>query len=369
MKIVFIIVKGLPYGGGIEKYTEEVGSRLVRSGHKIIVYSMARQSRKPVSYRGMLIKPIPTPGLKTLDKMVASLLASICLYFEDGVDMVHYHAFGPAMFVFIPRMLGIKTVVQGHSLEWKRARWNSFVKFFLKITEVLSVKYANSLTVVSTIMQRYLKDKYGKDSIFIPTGVNPTTNQKPDLIKQFGLHGNDYIFFAGRLVREKGAHYLIEAYKKLRTDFKLVIAGDEQYEKEYKGWLHKLAQGDKRIIFTGFVNGKILEELFSNCYIFVLPSEVEGLPTVLLEAMCYGNCCLVSDIPENRDPLNSLGYTFKNGDINDLAKKMQYLIENNEAVIKIKQSTKSYVLQNYSWDKIAQQLESLYYKLVSTKGG
>ena len=184
------------------------------------------------------------------------------------------------------------------------------------------------------------------------------------MIKQYGLHGNDYILFAARLVREKGAHYLIDAYKQLKTDLKLVIAGDAAHENVYKSELYRLVEDDKNILFTGFVTGKLLHELFSNCYLFVLPSEIEGLPIALLEAMSYGNCCLASDIPENIEALNNHGYTFRNKDIGNLVKKIKFLIDNVGAVEAVKDKAQCYVLENHSWNRIASQFEGLYKDLL-----
>lgn len=212
---------------------------------------------------------------------------------------MHFHAFGPAMFCFIPRLMGRKVIVQGHGLEWKRSRWSIAGKMFLKLSEIPSVKFCNTLTVVSKVQQKYIRENYGIESVVIPTGVNPPVREEPQLIKEYGLKGNDYILFASRLVREKGAHYLINAYNSLKTNKKLVIAGDAEHEDKYKSELNRLAKGNEKIIFPGFATGKLLNELFSNCYLYVQPSEIEGLPIALLEAMSYGNCCLASDIEEN----------------------------------------------------------------------
>ena len=269
------------------------------------------------------------------------------------------------MFCFFPKMMGRKVVGQGHGLEWMRSRWSWWGKLILKLTESPSVRLPHALTVVSKVQQRYIQERYGRESIYIPTGVNPPTVEAPDLIKQYGIYGNDYILFAARLVREKGAHYLIKAYNDLNTDLKLVIAGDAQHEDAYKSELYKLAEGNKNIIFTGFVTGKLLHELFSNCYLFVLPSEIEGLPTALLEAMSYGNCCLVSDIPENREALNEFGYTFVSRDVVDLGEKLQFLNNRHDAVEQFKAKAKVYVLENHSWDQITDMFEKLYKSLLT----
>ncbi len=365
MKIAYLVLKGMPFGGGIEKYTEEVGSRLVNRGHEVIVYVMRHYGTENGTYKGMRVETIPALNLRNLEKMTASFVATIKQIRIKDFDIIHYHAFGPASFSIIPKIMGKKIVVQGHGIEWKRARWGWLEKTFLKLTEIPSVKVPHIITVVSKVQQTYLKKKYGVESVYIPVGINPPKIEKPDQIKKYGLIGNDYILFAARLVKEKGAHYLIEAYNYLNLDLKLVIAGDAQHEDKYKSYLYKMAGGNDNIIFTGFLSGKILDELFSNCYLFVLPSEIEGLPTVLLEAMSYGNCCLVSDIPENREALNNFGYTFKNKDVADLSIKLRFLIENANAVNSVKENAKKHVLLHYSWDNIAIEIENLYLSLVN----
>lgn len=366
MKIAYIVLKGMPLGGGIEKYTEEVGARLVEKGHEVVVYTMRHYGAGDGIHKGMLIKTVPTLKFKSMEKMLAAFMAAIKSSMDGKIDIVHFHAFGPAMFCFIPRLFGKKVIVQGHGLEWKRSRWGFAGRFFLKLAEIPSIKFPHAITVVSHVQKQYLLKKYDVESIHIPTGVNPPLMEKPDLIKKrYGLNGKDYIFFAARLVREKGAHYLLDAYKRIKTDLKLVITGDAKHENSYKSELLNLAQSDKNIIFTGFVTGKILHELFSNCYVFVLPSEIEGLPTVLFEAMSYGNCCLISDIPENLEALSNLGYTFKNKNVDSLAEKLRYLINNPDAVESVKEPAKKYSLENYLWDKIAVRFEELYENLIN----
>lgn len=364
MKIAYIALKGMQVAGGIEKCTEEIGSRLAKNGHEIIVYTTNHYvTGEERMFKGMLIKTVPSLRGKSLEKLTVTFMATLFQCFERDVDIVHFHAFGPSMFCFIPRLMGRKVVVQGHGIEWKRAKWNGFGKLFLKLTEIPSVIFPHLLTVDGLPQKQYIMEKYGRKSIFTPNGINPPKIEKPDLIKCHGLHGNDYIFFAARLVREKGVQYLIEAYKQLKTNLKLVIAGDAKYEDVYKTELYKLADGNKNIIFTGFVRGKMLSELFSNCYLFVLPSEIEGLPTVLLEAMGYGNCCLVSDIPENLAALGKYGYSFKSKDVCKLTEKLVLLLNDREAVESVKDKAKNHALENYSWDSTAKQYEMLYKKL------
>jgi glycosyltransferase involved in cell wall biosynthesis len=162
---------------------------------------------------------------------------------------------------------------------------------------------------------------------------------------------------------------LIEAFKGLgKSDMKLVIAGDALHEQEYKSELMQRAGNNSSIIFTGLVTGKLLQELFSNCYLFALPSEVEGLPTALLEAMSYGNCCLVSDIPANIEALNGQGYSFQSRNADDLRNKLRKLIIDRAAAERVKDKARDHVLGNYSWDHIASQFEDLYLSLLKQSG-
>jgi len=277
------------------------------------------------------------------------------------VDIIHMHAFGPAMFGLIPRLFGRRVVTQGHGLEWKRSKWNWWGRFFLKATEKPSVWAAHHLTAVSKVQQKYLSETYGRPCTYLPTGVNKPVFEEPELIvNDYGLNGDDYILFAARLVREKGAHFLIEAYRQSGSSLKLVIAGDAQHEEEYKDELKELAGEDVNIIFTGFVTGKLLHELYSNCYCFVLPSEVEGLPTALLEAMSYGRCVICSDIPENLEALQWFGFTFSSKNPKDLAKRIQFLERNRHEALKFGSRAREHVLKYHSWDDIAKGFEKFY---------
>jgi glycosyltransferase involved in cell wall biosynthesis len=367
MKIAYIIIKGWTLGGGIEKYTEELGERLVKKGHEVVVYALPFYGAKNGSYRGMRVQVIPALKIRGIEKLIGIFLASLRECFKKNKqNIIHCHAFSTSALGLLPRLFGIKTVVQGHGIEWRRSRWGVLGKSSLKLFEYPSVKLPSAVSVVSRVQQDYLFKTYGINSEYIPTGVNPPVTAEPDLIKQWGLKGGDYVLFAARLVREKGAHYLIEAFRQLSTSYKLVIAGGSSYEERYKSELCTLAQGDSRIIFAGHVDGKLKDELFTNCYLFVLPSEVEGLSIALLEAMSYGNCCLASDIPENLEAVRTFGYSFKSKDVKDLKTKLEFLISNPEKVSEIKAGASQHVLQNYSWDSIADEWENFYQKVLRT---
>jgi glycosyltransferase involved in cell wall biosynthesis len=364
MKIAYIATKGMPIGGGIEKYTEEVGSRLVQKGHEIVVYCSRHYGAKDGTYKGIKLKTLPSLNSRSMQKLSLTLLSSIDQYFEPNVDIVHYHAIGPSIFCFMPRIIGRKTVVQSHGHEWMRAKWGWTGRIFFKLSEYAAMFFPNRITAVSNVLKDYYEKRYHREVVYIPTGITQPQKRTPDKIIELGLNGDDYILFAARHVEEKGAHYLIDAYQQINTNIKLVVAGDAQHEDEYKTLLRSKAAGNQNIIFPGFVQGEMLEELFSNASIYVLPSEIEGLPISLLEAMSYGCCCVVSDIPENKEALGGCGFLFKNKDVQDLRRCLEDLMDNKEMLDSNKESARQRVLDKYTWDSIANDFEVFYSELL-----
>lgn len=364
MRIAYIAVKGIPIGGGIEKLTEEIGSRMARKGHHVAVYCSRDYGTLDGEYKGMELRTVFSLNTKTLHKLSICFNATLDVLKRNDTDIVHVHAVGPSLFSIFPRMKGIPTVVQTHGLEWKRDKWGIIGTTFFKLADYTAVYFPNRTTSVSKVQKNYYKEKFGRDVIYIPTGVSNVELRKPGWILEQGIEPNRYILFAARLVQEKGAHFLIEAFRSLQTDMKLVIAGDAAHAEKYKAFLKEKTKGDNRIIFPGFVTGQPLEELFSNAYLFCLPSTLEGLPIALLEAMSYGNCCVASDIPENLEAIEDYGYTFRNRDTDDLRKVLDDLIKHPEKVEQKKEAAREYVLKNYSWDTITDQMEELYFSIV-----
>ncbi len=368
MRIAFIAVKGIPIGGGVENVTEEIGSRLVERGHEVLVYSSRDYGTTDGVYKGMNIRTVPSINTKSLHKLSICYLATRDVMLHDRADLVHVHAVGPSLFSFFPRRKGIPTVVQTHGMEWQRDKWGIVGRTFLRLANLSVIHFPNMATAVSRVQNQYYRDNYNTEVVYIPNGVTPVEKKDPDWLLTQGIVPNRYILFAARLVEEKGVHFLIEAFRKIQTDVQLVIAGDAAHAGKYKSRLKKLAGNDPRIIFTGFVTGGAKEELFSNAYLFCLPSTLEGLPIALLEAMNYGNCCLASDIPENLEAIESHGYTFRNRDTDDLRRVLSELISNPGIVTEKKGAAQEHVRNNYSWESVTDQLESLYLSLLENNG-
>lgn len=365
MRIAFLAVKNIMRGGGIEKYTSELGSRLVQRGHDVTVYTMRHYGDVPEHYLGMRIVSVPSFAAPCLQKLSCSAAAAINSIWKKKYDIVHFHSFAPGAFAWLPRLRGAKCVLQLHSLEWKRKRWGTIGSSIVKILEKLALSQSHIYTAVSRTQCDFYRTHRGIEMQYIPTAADVKPKTEAREIYRLGLEPNEYILFACRLVPEKGAHYLVSAFRQLDTDMKLVIAGDAQGAAEYRKKLIELAGGDPRILFPGFAEGRLIEELFSHCYLYVQPSEVEGLSLSILEAMSYGHCCLVSDIPENLEAIGDVGFHFTNRNIDDLADRLRWLLEHREEVASVNVGAKERIRQYYSWQSISEQIEKLYLSILN----
>ncbi|MDD6811372.1 MAG: glycosyltransferase family 4 protein [Lachnospiraceae bacterium] len=358
--------------GGIEIVVEELAVRMAAMGHKIDAYNRyghhvsgkkydeeyGRGDRK--FYKGIRVRIIPTFRSSKLNAIVYSFFATIRALFTP-YDVLHYHAEGPCAMLWIPKLFHKRIVVTIHGLDWQRAKWGNFASYVIKSGEKMAAKYADEVIVLSKNVQQYFKETYGRDTVYIPNGITRPEIRKAELItEKYGLEKDGYFLFLARIVPEKGLHYLIEAFRKLDTDKKLVIAGGNSQAVSYMEKIHKMASEDDRIIMTDFVQGQILEELYSNAYAFILPSDVEGMALSLLEAMSYGNCCLVSDICENTEVVEDKALSFQKGNVKDLQKKLEYLLQHPEMVEEYKKQSSDFICKKYNWDNVVEQTLQLY---------
>lgn len=355
--------------GGVEIVVEELCTRMVAQGHNVTCYNRGGHhvsgseydSKRLKEYKGIKLKTVPTIEKKGLAAVSSSFFAALCCAFGK-YDVVHIHAEGPAFFCWLPKLFHKRVIVTVHGIDWQREKWKSgFGSKFIHKGEKNAVKYADEIIVLSKGVQDYFEKIYGRKTVFIPNGVSNHIERKPQIIKnKFGLDKDEYILFLGRLVPEKGIRYLIEAFKQVDTEKKLVIAGGSSDTSEFENEMKEIAKEDKRILFTGFVQGQELEELYSNAYVYALPSDLEGMPLSLLEAMSYGNCCLVSDIPECAEVVEDKALIFKKADVKDLQSKLQDACDHSEKVDAHKKQAADFICSKYNWDEIVQATLKLY---------
>lgn len=366
MRIAYIAVKGIPMSGGIEKYTDLLAQKLTMYGHEVTVYTTKHYGNKSSKMNGYTIRAVPSLKNKNLEKITVVFSASVDQIFHK-YDIVHYHALGPSIFAFMARIMRRKVVIQSHGIEYERSRWGKFGASILKLLEKLSYNMGNELTVVSKPLKRYFLKQYGKETVFIPTAVEMPQQNKASVksLEKYNIRPGEYYLFISRLVREKGAHYLIDAFKRLKTNKKLVIAGALNQSDNYHKSLIGQAHDDDRIIFTGEVLGGDKDALFTGAYAFCLPSELEGMSIALLEAMSYRKVCIVSDIPENVDVAQGRSVLFKTKNTGSLLEALEKVeLFSAEQAAEIQNLAYEYVKENHSFDSIARQIEKLYMRLL-----
>lgn len=371
LKIAMLGHKRIPSReGGVEIVVEELSTRMVALGHEVTCYNRKGHhvsgkefdEEKLKEYKGIKLKTVPTINLRGIAAMSSSIFAAIKAAFGK-YDVIHFHAEGPCAMLWLPKLFGKRCIATIHGLDHQRAKWGKLASTYIMLGEKCAVKFADEIIVLSESVQKYFKETYGRETKFIPNGVNrPELRNAELIIEEFSLNKDEYILFLGRLVPEKGIKNLIQAFKEVKTNKKLVIAGGSSDTNEFEKELKEFAKSDERIIFTGFVQGKELEELYSNAYLYCLPSDLEGMPLSLLEAMSYGNCCLVSDIDECTSVVEDKGFIFKKSDINDLKEKLQNACDSLKMVGKYKMEASEFICKKYNWDEIVKETLEVYIK-------
>jgi glycosyltransferase involved in cell wall biosynthesis len=372
MKIAMIGQKGMPaVHGGVERHVHELASRLVAHGFSVRAYARSWYTKKtPRFVDGVELVYTPSLHTKHLDTITHTFLSTIHAMRSD-IDIMHYHGVGPSLISWIPRIFTprIRVITTFHSIDRKHRKWGALARFILRLGEKTACMFAHQTIAVSQTIQQYARDVYDAQLTYVPNGVTikaPVT--RTSALSHFDLKPNEYVLMVSRLIPHKGAHYLIGAWKQFQKTHaelaggkKLVIVGDGHYTDAYVGRLQYEAKDDDSIIFTGFQTGETLDQLFAHAALFVHPSENEGMPLVVLEAMSHALPVLVSNIPEHRDLITRPAYLFHPGSVDDLVKKLVVLLKKNRAVLeKDGQMNRTIVAAEYDWDQVCEKIERLY---------
>lgn len=362
LRIAFIGGRGvISKYSGIETYYEEVGKRLAAMGHEVTAYCRTYFTPRLKQHNGIRVVRLPTIRSKHLETVVHTLLSTVHVLTQP-CDVVHYHALGPALFSFIPRLVGKKTVVTVQGLDWQRKKWGRIASLVLRLGELAAIQLPTATMVVSETLQNYYRGRYQAKTFYIPNGGVLRMLRAPERLFDWDLEPGKYILFLGRLSPDKGCHLLIEAYERLDAEIKLVLAGASSYCDEYSRALRTHA--GERIQILDWLAGEALDELLTNAALFVLPSDLEGLSLALLDAMGAGLCVLASDVPENCEVVQDAGFTFKHGDVADLAEKLRFLIANPALREAAGYAAKRRVEHYYQWRHIAAAVEQTYFAIM-----
>jgi glycosyltransferase involved in cell wall biosynthesis len=362
LRIAFIGGRGvISKYSGIETYYEEVGQRLTGMGHEVTTYCRTYFTPRVREHNGMKVVRLPTIRSKHLETLLHTLLSSLHVLARP-CDVVHYHALGPALFSFIPRLAGKKTVVTVQGLDWQRKKWGHVASTVLRLGERAAISLPTTTMVVSRVLRQHYRNGHAAETAYVPNGGLLRELRAPNKILEWDLDPGGYVLYLGRVSPEKGCHLLVEAFEQLDTDTKLVLAGASSYCDEYSRELRTHASS--RIKILDWVSGDALDELLTNAMLFVLPSDIEGLSLALLDAMGAGLCVLVSDVPENREAVEDAGFTFRSGDAADLAHRLQFLMANPAVREAAAQAAKRRIREQYQWSGIARQVEHIYFDMM-----
>ena len=381
MKIAMIGQKAIPFyrDGGVERHVEELAVRLAKRGHEVTVFVRRRYvATKDDIWQGVKlvrVPEIPTKHLGTITYSLFAILKAVLLRStglpsatQHGYDIIHFHGIGPSLLAWIPRIFTrAKIVVTFHSIDRFHAKWGLFSRLALRIGEWTATHLPHATIAVSHEIVKYCQKHLGKSVQYIPNGVEIQKVKGEGELKRWGLQKNRYIVTVARLVRHKGIHYLIDAFKKVpdavKKEMQLVIVGAPSFTKDYEKYLRELAGKDHRIIFTGYQTGETLRELYAHAYLYAHPSEAEGLSLTILEAMSAGKCVLISNIPENLEVIDHSGIPFEVGSADDLAEKLTTLINHPEIVEAKGKLALGFIKRNFEWDRIVGMTEKLYTSL------
>mgnify|MGYP004590591765 FL=1 len=374
MKVAMIGHKVIPSRrGGIENVLTSLCPLLVQFGAEVTCYNRSSDkveneyvgTVRDKKYKGVRLKKAWTIKARGISAMLSSYTAALSAAF-GRYDIVHFHAEGPCAAMWIPKFFGKKCVATVHGLDWQREKWGSgFAAKYIKLGEKTLAKYADEIIVLSKSAADYFKETYDRETKIIPNGIDRPIRRKANKITEtFGLHKDEYICVISRLTAEKGIHYLIDAYNRIKTDKKLVIAGDTSDTDDYVAHIKEMAAGNKNIIFTGFVSGEMLDELYSNAYAMCLPSDIEGMSLSLLEALAYKNALICSDIPENTAVAEDKAIYFKKGNVDDLLAKLKKICDNEQRRNDLRKDADEFILKKYSCTASAKATYELYEKIM-----
>jgi glycosyltransferase involved in cell wall biosynthesis len=364
LRIVVFGVRTLPPSNGAagsETVAEELYPRFVERGHQVVVYCRKyrgiKTERRKI-YRGLQLIHLPTVRWQGFDTLLHSLLCVMHIIVYNTGDVLHIHNAGNSIWLPLLRLFRKRCFLVADGFDWKRDRWPFYAKLYLRMTAALAMRFPKNLIVDNVFVQRHYEEQFGVSPAYIPYGVQIKDVTGTGTLARLGLKKERYILFVGRFIPEKGVHYLINAFEQVDTDMKLVLVGGSLFGEE---WVKKLkSTKDPRILFPGYLYGKAVDELLQHCYLYVQPSDVEGLSPVILRAMGAGRCVVSSDIPENRFLVEGHGHLFEKGSSDSLKTALNRLLHDPEEVAQKGREAQEFAKAKFSWDTVAEQHLALF---------
>jgi glycosyltransferase involved in cell wall biosynthesis len=367
MKIALMGTRGIPASySGFETCVEQLGKRLVARGHDVTVYCRSHHIKfRGSEYLGMKLVKLPTVENKYLETLVHTLLSSLHSL-GQGYDVVLYFIVGNSPTAWIPRLAGSKTILNVDGLDWKREKWPSLAKAYIRFSERLATSLPNQFLTDSREVQKYYVEKYGiAKPPFIAYGSEVVHRSPGRTLERYNLVPDEYILFVGRLVPENKVDQLVEAYRQIESSKKCVIVGDASYASDYRAHLEDLADGDPRIVFTGYLFGEGYEELGTNAHSFVETSAVGGTHPAIVEAMAFGNAVIVNNTPENLETIGEAGLSYDGAQgAMDLKKTLERLLSDDTLRRTLEKKALQRATTVFNWEEVTDEYERLFFSLL-----
>jgi len=365
MHVVMMGCRGIPATyGGVEKVVEELSVRLAGQGHRVTVICRSHYTPKMKTYANVNIVRLPTIPQKHLEMIIHTLLSAVYVSLKS-CDLVHIHSVEPSVVTPFVRLFH-PVVATSHGQAYRRDKWGRFFRSLSRLAERIFMTTPSRCTAVSRTLSTYYAQHYGRTAEYVPNGVTFAPPGRQEHLEPLGIEKDRYILFVGRLLATKGPKLLIDAYKRVRTDLKLVIAGGSSHTADYESLLRR--EASENIRFVGYQYGERLRALYANCRLFVFPSYIEGLPLVLLEALSFLRPVVFSDIPENLEIADGLGIPFRCGSVDDLAGKLEYALAHAAELQDRRQAMIERLSGEYNWDRVTDKYIQIYRDVAGGNG-
>jgi glycosyltransferase involved in cell wall biosynthesis len=366
LRIAMLGHKGIPAAhGGIERHVDEIARRLAARGHQVEVFNRPYHPFREAWYEGVRVHRRPSLPTKHLDAATHTAWCAVEALIAHRFDLVHVHGIGPGLAVELTRHFK-PTVFTFHAQDWRQRKWGAWSRRVLRWGEARAVRGAHAVITVSQLLADYVEATYGRRAEYIPNGAAVRACSERNQLSRWGLEADSYLLFVGRLITDRGLLQLLEAWSSIESDKRLVIVGDVQHDHLHVDELRHRA--DSRVVFTGYQNGAVLDQLYAHAYACVHPSEVEGLPIAVLEAMGHGRAVLVSDIPENLAAIGDAGLQFRVRDTGALRSAIERMLRQPERVSEIGARARERVAIAFDWDRIAAATEAVYERVCGMSG-
>jgi glycosyltransferase involved in cell wall biosynthesis len=365
MKIALLGSRGIPARySGFETFYEQLAIRLVGRGHEVTVYNRSHFIKDVRGgYGGVRIISLSSIPSKHLDTITHTFLSSIHSLFQN-YDIIYYCIVGNSPLVWIPRLAGSKVLLNVDGEDWAREKWSGFARWYQRKCEWVAAKTAPVIISDARSIQEKYRKLYGAQTVFVPYGANIMRDESQAALAKWGLQPEQYILYVGRFVPENGIDILIKAFQRVKSEKRLVIVGDATYSDDYKRHLHEIA--DKRVVFTGYAFGDDYAQLSSHAYFYVQPSGVNGTRPALLDQLGFGNCVLVRNCDANMEVIGNCGCSFDgNRLVEDLAEKVQELVDCPDKVAYFRSVARSRIQEFYNWEWITDFYVDMFTRMMN----